>query len=251
MTSERALRILIVDDEPLAIERLQILCARLEDIVLVGTAADGQSALRLMEALSPDLVLLDISMPGLDGMSLARTLEATASPPAIVFCTAYDAFAVDAFAVRAVDYLLKPVTGERLARAVGRVRDLRASDPGPIPPGETPPATAWIEEIWVPSGVEMIRIPTIRIDQIQAERDYMRLHVGKRSHLIHQTIGELERKLDPILFIRLHRSAIVRKDFIASLRHDGRGAWQAILADGAAVPIGRTYLPAAKALLAP
>jgi DNA-binding LytR/AlgR family response regulator len=234
---------LIVDDEPLAVERLQVLCARLDDIVLVGTATDGLAAQRLMEALSPDLVLLDIAMPGLDGMSLAKRLEDRASRPAIVFCTAYDSFAVDAFSVGAVDYLLKPVVAERLERAVSRVREARTVAPAVEPP------TAWIQDLWAPSGTEMIRIPAGRIDHIQAERDYMRLHVGKRSHLIHQTIAELERKLDPDLFIRLHRSSIVRKDFIASLRHDGRGAWQAILADGAAVAIGRSYLPAARALI--
>jgi two-component system response regulator AlgR len=244
MTPERALRTLIVDDEPLAVERLQVLCAGLDDLVLVGTASDGFSALRLIEALSPDLVLLDISMPGLDGMSLAKTIEGRPSRPAIIFCTAYDSFAVEAFSVSAVDYLLKPVTAERLARAVSRARDARGAATG----AETPAGTTWMEELWAPSGAEMVRIPVIRIDQIHAERDYMRLHLGKRSYLIHQTIGDLERTLDPNLFIRLHRSSIVRKDFIVSLRHDGRGVWQAILADGGVVAIGRTYLPAARAL---
>jgi two-component system response regulator AlgR len=245
MPAERRLRTLVVDDEPLAVERLQVICAGIEDIALVGTASDGHAALRLMEALSPDLVLLDISMPGLDGMSLARRLEGRPSRPAIVFCTAFDTFAVEAFAVEAVDYLLKPVTTERLARAVAKVLDARSAPPAPEPP----PATPWMQELWAPSGSEMVRIPVTRIDHIEAERDYMRLHLGKRSYLIHQTIAELERKLDPDLFIRLHRSTIVRRDFIASLRHDGRGTWQAILIDGGAVAIGRTYLPAARALI--
>jgi two-component system response regulator AlgR len=198
-----------------------------------------------MEALAPDLVLLDISMPGLDGMSLARRLEDRPSRPAIVFCTAFDTFAVEAFAVSAVDYLLKPVTAERLARAVAKVQDTRSAPPVT----ETPPTTAWMQELWAPSGSEMVRIPVARIDRIEAERDYMRLHLGKRSYLIHQTIAELERKLDPDQFIRLHRSSIVRRDVIASLRHDGRGAWQAVLTDGGAISIGRTYLPAARALM--
>jgi two-component system response regulator AlgR len=245
MSAERVLRTLIVDDEPLAVERLQILCARLDPIVLVGAASDGLSALRLMEALSPDLVLLDISMPGLDGMSLARRLEGGPGRPAIIFCTAHDGFAVEAFDVAAVDYLLKPVMAERLERAVGRVLEARNAAPA----AETAAAVAWMEELWAPTGAEMVRVPVARIDRIEAERDYMRLHLGKRSYLVHQTIGDLERKLDPALFIRLHRSSIVRKDFIASLRHDGRGTWQAILADGGAVGIGRSYLPAARALI--
>ena len=94
----------------------------------------------------------------------------------------------------------------------------------------------------------MVRIAVARIDRIEAERDYMRLHIGARSYLVHQTIADLERKLDPGLFIRMHRSVIVRRDFIGGLKHDGRGAWQASLLDGSTVRIGRTYLAAAKAL---
>ena len=105
---------MIVDDEPLAVERLQILCAGTEGVSLIGTASDGEAALRLVEALSPDLLLLDISMPGMDGMSVARVLEGKAARPAVIFCTAFDQFAVAAFDVAAVDYLLKPVTQERL-----------------------------------------------------------------------------------------------------------------------------------------
>jgi two-component system response regulator AlgR len=242
---ERALRTLIVDDEPLAVERLQILCAQTDGLDLVGTATDGEAALRLVEALAPDLLLCDIAMPGLDGMGVARALEARAGRPAIIFCTAFDQFAVAAFDVAAVDYLLKPVSPERLAKAVSRVRDkLRAA-----PADAVAPAPDWTEEFWVPHRSEMIRIAATDIDRIEAERDYMRLHIGPRSFLLHQTISELERRLDPDRFIRLHRSTIVRRDHIAKLRHDGLGVWHADLADGTEVRIGRTYLTAAKALM--
>jgi two-component system response regulator AlgR len=245
MVAERPLRTLIVDDEPLAVERLQVVCASMDDVSVVGTAADGASALRLIHALSPDLILLDVSMPGLDGMGLARSLEGLPARPAVVFCTAFGQYAVAAFDVAACDYLLKPITPERLTRAVGRVHDMarRPESAG------APAKQAWMQEIWAPHRAEMIRIAVTRIDRIEAERDYMRLFVGTRSYLIHQTIAELERKLDPGLFIRLHRSVIVRRDFIGGLKHDGRGAWQASLLDQSTVRIGRTYLAAAKALV--
>jgi len=238
-----ALRTLVVDDEPLAIERLQILCAQTPGIDLVGTATDGEAALRLVDALRPDLLLLDIAMPGLDGLGVARALEGRTQRPAVIFCTAFDQFAVAAFDVAAVDYLLKPVSAERLAKAVGRVIEkLRAPAPPPGPPKEH------VDEFWVPHRSEMIRIAAEDIDRIEAERDYMRLHIGPRSFLLHQTISELERRLDPEQFVRLHRSTIVRRDFISKLRHDGLGVWHADLSDGTAIRIGRTYLTQAKAI---
>jgi two-component system response regulator AlgR len=240
MTVERQLRTLIVDDEPLAVERLQILCAQIAAIQLIGTAIDGEAALRLVEALSPDLVLLDIAMPGMIGIDVAGALERVPVRPAVIFCTAFDQFAVAAFDVAAVDYLLKPVQPERLARAVGRVLEKSGSET------HAPKASEWTEEFWIPHRAEMIRIAAADIDRIEAERDYMRLHIGLRSYLLHQTISELERKLDPARFIRLHRSTIVRRDFIAKLRHDGIGTWHAVLMDGQEVRIGRTYLPGAK-----
>jgi two-component system response regulator AlgR len=247
MAAEGPLRTLIVDDEPLAVERMQVICAAMDAVSVVGTAADGGSALRLIEALSPDLLLLDIAMPGLSGLGLARSLENLAVRPAIVFCTAFDQHAVAAFEVAACDYLLKPITPERLAKAVGRAREAIRRPPtqsaSPLAKEE------WLQEIWAPHRAEMVRIAVARIDRVEAERDYMRLHIGARSYLVHQTIAELERKLDPALFIRLHRSVIVRRDFIGGLSHDGRGAWQAALLDQSTIRIGRTYLAAAKALM--
>lgn len=237
------LRTLIVDDEPLAVERMQILCSKLEGLYLVGTAYDGEAALRMVEALAPDLLLLDIAMPGLDGMAVAHALEGRATRPSLVFCTAYDQHALAAFEVAAVDYVLKPVEPERLARAVARVREARAAAPH-----TAAPASRWTEEFWVPHRSEMVRVAAADIERIDAERDYMRLTVAGRTFLLHQTISELERRLDPERFVRLHRSTIVRRDLIASLRHDGEGAWRAELADGSAVRIGRTYQAVAKAI---
>lgn len=248
MTDVRLLKTLLVDDEPLAVERLQILCARVPGLQLVGTATDGEAALRLVEALQPDLVLLDIAMPGLDGIGVARALEGQPQRPAVIFVTAFDQFAVAAFDVAAVDYLLKPVAPDRLERAVARVR-AQLGEGGAPPPAASVPASQWTNEFWVPHRAEIIRVPAADIDLIEAERDYMRLHVGPRSYLLHQTITELERRLDPQQFIRLHRSTIARRDRIAGLKHDGCGAWTAELADGRSLRIGRTYLANARSMI--
>ena len=242
MTDQTTLRTLLVDDEPLAIERLQILCARVPGLHLVGTASDGAAALRLVEALKPDLLLLDIAMPGLDGMSVARALQWQDPQPAVIFITAFDQYAVAAFDVSAVDYLLKPVAQDRLERAVARVRNKQTA------PVEADQAATFTQEFWVPHRAEMIRIAAREIDLIEAERDYMRLHIGPRSYLLHQTITELARRLDPAAFVRLHRSTIVRRDRISGFKHDGMGVWTAQLSDGKELRIGRTYLADARAM---
>ena len=243
VSDSQPIRTLIVDDEPLAIERLQILCAREPLIDLVGTASDGEAALRLIEALQPEMLLLDIAMPGLDGIGVAKAIDRLAAKPAIIFCTAFDQYAVAAFDLAATDYLLKPVAQERLGKAVARVVERRRA------PVEEAAVSDYSQEFWVPHRSEMIRIAAQDIDRIEAERDYMRLHVGTRSFLLHQTITELERRLDPQQFIRLHRSTIVRRDRISRLSQDGRGVWHAVLADEERIRIGRTYLPAARALM--
>jgi two-component system response regulator AlgR len=235
-------RTLIVDDEPLAVERLQILCARIAGLVLVGTATDGASALRLTQTLSPDLLLLDIQMPGIDGMAVARALAEQATRPSVIFVTAFDQFAVEAFDVAAVDYLLKPVEVERLERAIARIRTLDKTDTPPAKP------SPWTREFWVPHRAGLVRIAARDIDLIEAERDYMRLHVGPRVFLLHETITALERKLDPTEFVRLHRSTLVRRDRITGFRHNGSGAWEAQLQDGRWLRVGRTYLANARAM---
>ncbi len=244
MTGVAPLKTLIADDEPLAIERLQILCARVPELHLIGTASDGAAALRLVEALKPDLLLLDIAMPGLDGMSVARALQGQEPQPAVIFVTAFDQYAVAAFDVSAVDYLLKPVAQDRLERAVARSRCNQQAGSAEAKAAASP----FTQEFWVPHRAEMIRVAAGEIDLIEAERDYMRLHVGPRSYLLHQTITELARRLDPAQFVRLHRSTIVRRDRISGFKHDGMGVWTAQLSDGRELRIGRTYLADARAM---
>jgi len=237
---ERPLRLLIADDEPLAAERLQLLLAQSPQVDLVGTASDGESAVRMAEALTPDLLLLDIEMPGLNGINVARALASKREPAAIVFITAFDQFAVAAFEVEAVDYLMKPVTPERLQRALKRARDyIRRRDKGPA--REPVPDSQYLEEFWASDLSGLVRIASRDIDRVSAERDYMRLHVGRRSWLIHHSMNALEEGLNPELFVRLHRSAIVRKDFIAGFSRNPSGRWIARLGDGTEQPVGRLY----------
>lgn len=238
------LRTLIVDDEPLAVERMQVICAKMKDLSVVGTASDGAAALRLIEALSPDLVLLDMTMPEVDGLSVARKLAKMypegQKRPAIIFVTAHDNFAVEAFDLDAIDYVLKPVAPDRLGRAIERALARRTQ--------MAANGSEWLEELWVPHRSELIRIEIARVSRIAAERDYVRLHVDDARYLLLQTIAGLEKRLNPAEFIRIHRSTILRRDHIRGLRHDGLGVWSAELDDGEALRIGRTYLSKVKAM---
>ncbi len=239
-----ALRTLIVDDEPLAVERIQVICAELGAINVVGTASDGAAALRLAEALTPDLILLDMTMPELDGLGVAKQLGKTENPPAVIFVTAHDDFAVEAFDLEAIDYVLKPVAADRLGRAIERAAARRGE--------RKEKASKWLEELWVPHRSELLRVAVNEVHQIDAERDYVRLHIGTdeapQSYLLLQTIAGLEKRLDPDEFIRIHRSTILRRDNIRGLRHDGLGVWSAELQNGEAMRIGRTYLSKVKAM---
>lgn len=241
---QEILRTLIVDDEPLAIERMQVLCAEVDELTVIGTASDGEAALHLAEKLRPDLVMLDMTMPGLDGLAVARQFARREPRPAVIFVTAHEDFAVEAFDLDAVDYVLKPVAVDRLQRAVERVlarRDRIGSGGG-----------EWLNEFWVPHRSELLRIDAAQVERIDAERDYVRLHVGQadgqRSYLLLQTIAGLEGRLDPARFIRIHRSTILRRDRIRGLRHEGLGVWTAELESGEALRIGRTYLRKVKAM---
>ncbi|QUL37255.1 LytTR family DNA-binding domain-containing protein [Erythrobacter sp. JK5] len=243
-TEQSALRTLIVDDEPLAVERIQVICAEIDAISVAGTASDGAAALRLIDKLAPDLVLLDMTMPELDGLGVARKLADLDNPPAVIFVTAHDHFAVEAFDLEAIDYVLKPVAADRLERAIERAIARRGS--------RKEKGSRWLEELWVPHRSELLRIAVSEVHRIDAERDYVRLHVGEgekaHSYLLLQTIAGLEARLDPDEFIRIHRSTILRRDNIRGLRHDGLGVWSAELQNGDALRIGRTFLSKVKAM---
>jgi two-component system response regulator AlgR len=245
MSEFKPLRVMFADVVPLGAARLQLLLARANGAQLVGTASDGDSAINLTEALSPDLLLLDIAMPGLDGIGVARALAAQNPSPAVVFVTAFDQFAVAAFEVEAVDYLMKPVDPARLQRAIERARDYLEQRTVRTAPGKT---SEWLEEFWASDLSGLVRIAARDVDRVSAERDYMRLHVGRRSWLIHHSMTALEEGLDPELFVRLHRSAIVRKDFITGFSRNASGRWIARLGDGTEQPVGRLYSDRVRAI---
>jgi two-component system response regulator AlgR len=234
------MRVLVADDEPLAAERLQLLLSRCDGAQLIGTTSDGEGTVEMTRALDPDLLLLDIAMPGLDGIEVAKALAERQPSPAVIFVTAFDHFAVAAFEVEAVDYLMKPVEPARLQRALKRARD-HLDRRETRPRVTTPASSAQLEEFWASDLTGLVRIAARDIDRVSAERDYMRLHVGRRSWLIHHSMAALEDGLDPVLFVRLHRSAIVRKDFIAGFTRSPSGRWIARLADGSEQPVGRLY----------
>jgi len=254
------LRVLIVDDEPLARRRLEILLRELPDLQLVGTAADGVAAARMIGELSPDIVLLDIKMPGRTGLEVLAGLDPQARP-IVVFVTAFDRFAVEAFERAAFDYLLKPVEPHRLSAALARARTalaeraaaersheleeiLRNLRTGP----QAEPAFA--RDIWVQERGGRACVPVAAIDWVAAERDYVRIHTGPKSYLIRQSIGSLEARLDPDQFLRVHRSALVRTDRIVRVRHAaGRGA--VVLSTGAEVAVSRRHMGALKGLTRP
>jgi DNA-binding LytR/AlgR family response regulator len=242
MSDAPRLRTIIVDDEPLAVERLQFLCAEIPEVEIIGSASDGTSALRMVRDQRPDLLLLDINMPRMDGIAAARAMAADAQKPAVIFVTAYDNFAVEAYDLDIADYVLKPVAPDRLKRAIARAIAARSQGGKPASDSAAP------QEFWVTHRSELIRITAAEIVRIEAERDYMRLFTGGRSYLLHQTISNLEQKLNPAQFVRIHRSHIVRRDTITGLRHEGGGVWFASLGPELVLRVGRKYLAAVKHL---
>jgi DNA-binding LytR/AlgR family response regulator len=240
------LRTMIVDDEPLAIERLETLCGDYPGIEVVGTANDGVAALRLAQKLTPDLIFLDIGMPKMDGINAARALGLMDKRPEVILVTAYDNFAVEAFDLDVIDYVLKPVSGERLGRAIARAAAAKSHPVEATESADT--GRVFASEFWVSHRAELVRIAVMDIERIEAERDYMRLHTAGRSYLLHQTISALEQRLDPDQFQRIHRSHIVRRDLITGLRHEGGGVWHALLGDDLSMRIGRKYLADVKAI---
>jgi two-component system response regulator AlgR len=232
---------IIMDDEPLAVEALRGLCARSAAVNVIGDAGDGGSGLAAIDLLRPDAVFLDIEMPGMDGLSVAASLGRLAAPPLIVFVTAYDHFAAQAFDLAVVDYVLKPVEAARLDRAIERVAERLAI--GRVA------ERARAKEFWLPSRGAMVRIDVSDISRVEAERDYVRIFTGKASYLLRGSITAIEERLDPEQFLRVHRSTILRRAAIAEVRHRGAGAWVATDMAGGSTNIGRSFLANVRAKL--
>jgi DNA-binding LytR/AlgR family response regulator len=250
------MRVLIADDEPVALERLKITLACAPDVELVGCASNGREARQLMRELQPDVVILDIQMPGLTGLEAARAVADSPRAPVVIFLTAFSEHAVDAFALNAVDYLLKPVSFDRFREALKRAEDaLRRqtaeerlsqlhSAMQAAQSREADSGVIYRKEFWLKAGDTLHRCPVDMVDMIEAEGDYVALKIEERTHLLKLSITALARELDPARFARVHRSVIVNLSRVRSLRRRGRGAMSLSLVDGAIVPVGPNYADA-------
>jgi len=257
--SDAALTVLLAVDEPLALRRLQRLVGQVEGVRIVGAAVDGDQALALARETAAQVVIIDIKMPGLDGVGVARALAGPGGP-IVIFATAFDRYAIQAFDLAAADYLLKPFDGARVAEALARaraqvqardaelrigelraiVRDLRAEGAGAASGFET--------ELWIESRGGAQRVLVRDLDWIEAERDYVRLHVGTRGYLVRDSIRRLVERLDPDVFVRIHRSAVVRRDRVVQLAARPGGGLVAVLTTGDRLPVARGQAAAVRRL---
>ncbi len=226
------LTVLAVDDEPPALDELAFLLRADPRVGAVRTACDAVAALRVLESEHVDAVFLDVRMPGLDGLELARLLARFARPPAVVFVTAYDA-AVDAFALQATDYLLKPLRTERLAEAVRRVVDAGSAEPAPPPPAED-------ETIPVELAGVTRFVPLAEVRYVEAQGDYARLHTATGSHLVRVPMQALEERWGRAGFVRVHRSYLVATAHIGELRVEPGGGHAVVVGDRV-LPVSRRH----------
>lgn len=245
------MRILIVDDEPLALDRLEVFFADVPDVKIIGRATNARDAIAATASLRPDLVMLDVQMPGGSGLSVAAAISAEPRPE-IVFVTAHEHFAPDAFEVDAADYLLKPVRLDRLKLAVERARRRRRllAQAERVDELECEISTLRRQreetrvegkaEFWVQGRNGQIRVPVADIDWIEAAKDYVILHTASRGYMHRITMSALEAELDTSQLIRVHRSAFLRPAMVREIQRSGRSI-SAILNDGAVIQIGPSY----------
>ena len=243
------LRVAIVDDEDLARAVLREYLTAMPDVEIVAECANGFEAVKVVSELQPDLLLLDVQMPKLNGFEV---LELVGRDVAVVFVTAYDQYAIRAFEVHAVDYLLKPFSGDRLAAALDRARE-RLGGGEKLPVQELAaagqPVQGHTRRILVRDGPRVHVLPVEKIDYVQAQDDYVCFRCEGKEYLKEQTLGELETVLDPAKFVRIHRSYLLNVDRLARVELDERENRMAVLSDGRRLPISRTGYTRLGALL--
>jgi two-component system, LytTR family, response regulator len=243
------LRVVIVDDEPLARAMVRQCIQLHEGVEIVAECANGFEAVKAVAELSPDLLFLDVQMPKLSGFEV---LELIGRDVAVVFTTAYDQYALRAFEVHAVDYLLKPFTEERFAEALSRARArLSAKDVVPLEAlvADAKPRQAPLERVLVRDGSQVHVLPVARIDYVEAQDDYVAFKSEGKSHLKEQTLGSVEAALDPGRFVRIHRSYLLNIDRIARVELYAKDSRVAVLRDGTRLPVSRAgYARLAKLL---
>jgi two-component system LytT family response regulator len=240
-------RVLIVDDEPLARERLRTLLADEPGMEVAGEAADGGGAADAIRALDPDLVFLDVQMPGSSGFDVIEQVGADRMP-FVVFVTAYDRYALRAFDVHALDYLLKPFDRERFRQALGRARQqIERRSGGDLEQRlialvkDLKPAQSKVDRFVVKAGGRVFFVRNDEIDWIEAAGNYVKLHVGSDTHLFRETMNSVEARLDPDLFFRIHRSHIVNIERIRELQPWFNGEYVVFLKNGTRLTLSRGY----------
>lgn len=241
------IRTLIVDDEPLGRERIRTLLREDAEVEVVGECADGRQAIAAVERLKPDLLFLDVQMPEMDGFAVVDAIAAR-HLPAIIFVTAYDRYAVQAFEVHALDYLLKSFDRERFRSAVARAKEqIRRSREGAL----NERLAGLLEDlesrkqratrVVIKSAGRIFFLPVEEIDWVEAADNYVRIHAGVEAHLVRETLQSLEGRLDPARFLRIHRSTIVNLDRIRELHPLFHGDYAVRLRDGTELTLSRNY----------
>ena len=239
------IRALIVDDEPLARRGIRLRLEEHHDVEIVGEAPDGPAAVRAVEELLPELLFLDVQMPGMSGFDVLARIAGT-HLPVIVFVTAYDQYAIRAFDVRAIDYLLKPFTKERFDDALARARRELAqrdeeSGPSKLLDLIEPQPESYLTRLAVRSRDRFLLVKTEEIDWLEAAGNYVEVHARGREYLLRSTVANLERRLDPARFVRIHRSTIVNLDRVAEIRSDAHGDYDVTLTGGKVLRMTRNF----------
>ncbi|MBL0940881.1 MAG: response regulator transcription factor [Gemmatimonadaceae bacterium] len=229
----------VADDEPIARAGLRAMLGAFEWIAVVGEAADGESAIQLIEAQHPELVFLDVQMPGLFGTEVLRRLTWR---PYVIFTTAFSEHAVSAFELGAVDYLLKPFGPARLAAAMQRVQSA-IGEPAPVDAVERLSGALGggpINRLFVRVGGALVPLPVERVSRFEADGDYVIAHADQAKHLLHLSLARLEERLDPARYVRVHRTHLVNLEHVRAFKPDVRGNLEAVMLDGARVPVSRS-----------
>ena len=256
------LRAIIVDDEPLARRGLRLRLNHIDEVEVVSECNNGREAVRAVADLTPDVLFLDIQMPGMNGFDVVARLQQYETPQ-VIFTTAYDRYAIEAFNVHAVDYLLKPIDQDRLQHAIGRVRDNQKLYDAEVEKErllvmimsitgrseisiaqllkDHKPLQPYPRKLAVKDGLETSIIETSDIDWVDAAGDYMCIHVGDDIHVMRITMKDLEMQLDPKIFQRVHRSTIVNLDKVTKVRSHANGEFHLMLVNGVSIKMSRSY----------
>ena len=261
------IKTLIIDDEPLAVRGMKIRLAEFDDIDIIGTCTNGRDAVKTIKEEKPDLVFLDIQMPGFDGFSVLRSLVGEAEIPLVIFVTAYDQYALDAFKAHAMDYLLKPVDEQVLAESINRVREhmtqrtaveqnsrlvnlIEGMDNPPkealtaileVVEGQTSSSEVYDNQLRIKDRGHITIVSISEVEYIDAAGDYMCIHTNDKTHILRETMKVMEKRLDPKIFQRIHRSTIINLNKVKEVKPHSNGECYLLLENGQDLKVSRSY----------